>query len=119
MWEVDTAYLPEYFAVGYEDREIKRDPRRPRGNHDFWRTIPVGTISYIRYDVPIDEHHARARAIISVGSEFAIVGDVERGEVRVFRLSGVRLHMEDFRLPEMPWFDVTIGRVQQTERRVP
>jgi hypothetical protein len=120
LWEVETAYLPGYFAAKYENNEVIWDPRRPRGDYAYWRTTPVGTVAYIdRYDLPIEEHYARARAILAAGSEFAIVGDVERGAVRVFRLSGVETHTKDFRLPEMPWFEVPIGRVVSTEGREP
>jgi hypothetical protein len=42
------------------------------------RTIPVGTVSYIdRYDLPLETHFARARDIVAMGAEYAIVGDVE------------------------------------------
>lgn len=111
VWEVDYGYLPEYFSA---DGRRSEDPRLPDDDHDYWRTTPVGTISYIdRCDLPIETHYARARAIVAAGSEFAIVGDIERGELNVFRLSGVERHTEDFRLPEMPWFDVPIGRTRE------
>ncbi len=115
LWEVETAYLPEWFAVRHDDHgNFVRDPRRPHGNQGFWRSTPVGTVSYIdRYDLPIEEHFARAQAIVVAGCEFAIVGDVERGELRVFRASGVETRTEKFRMPEMPWFEVPIGRVKE------
>ena len=39
----------------------------------------------------IEHHYARALAILEAGSEFAVVGDVEAGELRVFRMSGMTL----------------------------
>ena len=107
LWEVDFGWLPEWFGI--EERRA-HDPRLPKGDEEYWRTTPIGTFSFIdRFDLPIEAHYARARAILAAGSEFAVVGDIEHGEVRVFRLSGVELHTEDFRLPEMPWFEVPVG----------
>jgi hypothetical protein len=41
-----------------------------------------------------------------MGAEFAIVGDVEAGELHIFRMSGIVRTREDVRIPELYWFDV-------------
>lgn len=103
LWEVEFAWFADDFL------------KRRQGNHAFWRTTPIGTISYIdRHDLLIEAHHARARAIIAAGSEFAIVGNVEAAEARVFRMSGVERFTDDFRVAEWPWFNVPV-RTDWTE----
>jgi hypothetical protein len=85
--------------------------KRRQSNHEFWRTTPIGTISFVdKHDLPLEEHHARARKIVARGSEFAAVVSLEHSDVQVFRMSGVTRHRhpEKFRLPEWPWFDVPI-----------
>jgi hypothetical protein len=69
MWEVEYGYLPAdlFNRVG------------ERTDEEYWRTTPIGAIRYIdQYDLPIDVHYARAREIVTAGSEFAIVGDPRR-----------------------------------------
>jgi hypothetical protein len=108
LWEVDFAYVPEWvFGRAPDGTELPRDPRSPDNDHDFWRIIPIGTVSYIdQYDLPLETHFARAREIVALGAEFAVVGDVEAGELHIFRMSGVVRTFEDVRLPELYWFDV-------------
>jgi hypothetical protein len=104
MWETEYAYMPAdlFDRVGQ------------RTNEEYWRITPVGTICYIdQYDLPIEEHHRRAREIVKAGSEFAIVGDMQTGELRVFRVDGVQNSFEDIRVPEMPWFDVPAPKLQR------
>ncbi len=104
VWEVEYAYMP----ANLFDRVGKRS------DEDYWRTTPIGTISYIdQYDLPIEEHYRRAREIVKTGSEFAIVGNMQTGELRVFRVDGVQSSFEDIRMPEMPWFDVPAPRLQR------
>lgn len=68
---------------------------------------PIGTISYVcKGDLSLETQIERARAIVAAGSEFAIVGDLERLEHRVYRMDGVKIETDKFTLPEMPWFDV-------------
>jgi hypothetical protein len=63
------------FNRGLDGKHLPPDPREPQNDHDFWRTIPVGTVSYIdRYDLPLETHFARAREIVAMGAEFAVVG---------------------------------------------
>jgi hypothetical protein len=97
LWETEYAYMPADLF----------DRVRTRTDEEYWRKTPIGTICYIdQYDLPIDVHYARAREIVMAGSEFAIVGDMQRGELRVFRIDGVQSSFEDIRVPEMSWFDV-------------
>jgi hypothetical protein len=103
IWEVDFGYMPH----DHLDNVGKRT------DEDYWRIVPVGTISYIdQYDLPIEEHYERAREIVKAGSEFAIVGDMQTRELRVFRVDGVQKSFEDIRMPEMPWFDVPVPERQ-------
>jgi hypothetical protein len=98
LWEVDFAW----FANDFLQHKYPSD-------HVFWRTTPIGTISYIdAYDFPIETHYDRARQIVAAGSEFAIVVNVETAEARVFRMSGVERFADDFKIPEWPWFDVPL-----------
>jgi hypothetical protein len=97
MWEVEYGYMPADFL----------DHVGKRSDEEYWRQTPIGTICYIdKYDLPIDEHYRRAREIVKAGSEFAIVGDMQTGELRIFRVDGVQSSFEDVRVPEMAWFDV-------------
>jgi hypothetical protein len=103
MWEVEYAYMPANFF----------DHVGKRSDEEFWRQTPIGTICYIdEFDLPIDEHYRRAREIVKAGSEFAIVGDLQTSELRVFRVDGVQSSTEDIRVPEMPWFDVPAPKPQ-------
>ena len=108
LWEVDFAYIPRWvFNRGLNGEPLPPDPREPENDHDYFRVIPIGTVSYIdRYDLPLDTHFARARDIVAMGAEFAVVGDVEASELHIFRTSGVVRTFEDVRLPELYWFDV-------------
>jgi hypothetical protein len=97
LWEVEFAY----FMPGYL--------YRTNVDEEYWRTIPIGTISYIdRYDLAIEDHYARAQAIVAAGSSFAIVGDVEKQTLRIFRKDSVTHHVEAVRIPEWPWFDIPV-----------
>jgi hypothetical protein len=97
MSEVEYGYMPAdlFDRVG------------ERTDEEYWRTTPIGTICYIdQYDLPIDIYYARAREIMKAGSEFAIVGDMQTGELRAFRVDGMQSSFLDIHVPEMPWFDV-------------
>jgi hypothetical protein len=97
LWEVEFAWCGDDFL------------QRPKSNHDYWRTKPIGTISYIdAYDLPIEAHYERARAIIAAGSEFAIVSNIDTADALVFRLSGVERFTKSFRIAEWPWFEVPV-----------
>jgi hypothetical protein len=108
LWEIDFAYLPQWvFNRGLDGKHLPNDPREPKNDFEFWRTIPIGTVSYIdRYDLPLETHFARAREIVAMGAEFAVVGDVETSELHIFRMSGVVRTFDDVRIPELHWFDV-------------
>ncbi len=97
LWEVDFAYhVPDYLEKSTDDE-------------GYWRTTPIGTISHIDcYDLPIDEHYRRAKAIIAAGSQFAIVVNLDIAEAVVFRNSGDERFTSDFGIPEWPWFDVPV-----------
>ncbi len=41
-----------------------------------------------------------------MGAEFAVVGDLEAGDLHIFRMSAVVRTEEDVRIPELYWFDV-------------
>lgn len=97
MWKCEYAYMPADLF----------DRMGERTNEEYWRQTPIGTISYIdQHYLPIEEHFRRARAIVKPGSEFAMVGDMQTGELRVFRVDGVQSSFENIRVPEMSWFDV-------------
>jgi hypothetical protein len=93
LWEIEFAYLPANWL------------ERPIEDELWWSTIAVGTIAFIdEYDLPMEAHDARAWAIVATGSEFAIVGDLERLEYRIYRRNGMSIERAEFTLPEMPWF---------------
>ena len=99
LWEVDYAYLPP--------ESTDDSLYGTRTDREWWETTPIGTISYVcKGDLPLETHIDRARAILAAGSQFAIVGDLERLEHRVYRLDGLKIETDKFKLPEMPWFDV-------------
>ena len=101
IWEVDFAYMPADYL---DSAKVGK-----QSNIEFWRTKPTGTISYVdQYDLPIDEHYRRAREIVKAGSDFAIVADMQTGELRIFRVGGVESSFEAIQIPEMPWFNIPI-----------
>ena len=99
LWEVDYAYLPD---------DHWNDARgRKKTEREWWETTPIGTVSYIdRHDLPLEEHIARAKAIVAAGSAFSILGDLTRLEHRIYRAAGVSVETGEFSMPEMPWFDI-------------
>jgi hypothetical protein len=99
LWEVDYAYLPA---------DHWNDPGGPKKtDREWWETTPIGTISYIdRYDLPFEEHIARAKAIVAAGSAFSILGDLTRLEHRIYRADDASDETGEFSVPEMPWFDI-------------
>jgi hypothetical protein len=109
IWEVDFCFMPaDLFSP---------ERRKNRTNSEYWRTMPVGTISYIdEFDLPIEEHYARAAAIVVAGSEFAVVADMQKQELRIFRSSGVQISREDICIPEMPWFKIPVPRQSGDEQ---
>jgi hypothetical protein len=97
LWEVEFAWFDDTFMTARKT------------NFAYWRTTPVGTIAYIdEYDLPIADHYARAKAIVAAGSAFAIVGDVNVGELRIFRSDSITRHTNDVRIPEWSWFDIPV-----------
>lgn len=98
-WAVDFGYMPADYLNETDDRS----------DSEFWRTVPVGTVCYIDgFDLPVDEHHRRAQEIVSAGSEFAVVADVQKGDLRIFRPDSVECWSEDVCIPEMPWFKIPV-----------
>jgi hypothetical protein len=108
VWEVEFGYLPPEFVY------------RSKGSLEpEWTTIPIRTISYIdQYDLPLEVHHGRARAILAMGAQFADVGGLEAGAMLVFRPFGVKRFVEDCRRPEMDWFDIPVRGKPAVKRRI-
>jgi hypothetical protein len=101
MWEVDFAFMP----AGHD----RNADGSPKPDLEWWQTIPIGTVSYVGpIDFPIAEHYARARASVAAGSQFAVIGDLAAGDLKIFRRDGMTCETEDVRIPEMPWFDVPV-----------
>jgi hypothetical protein len=102
IWTVDFACLPRGHQLD-EDGRLKKYP-------EWLRTPLLGTISYIdRHDLPFEEHLMRARMMLADGCSFAIVADIERGEVHIYQMSHT-IVSEAVRLAHLSWFDIPIGR---------
>jgi hypothetical protein len=100
IWEVDFAYMPADYL----------EHSGHRTNEEFWRIVPVGTICYIdELDLPIDEHHRRAQEIVEAGSKFAVIGDMQKREIRIFRAGAVETSTDNICIPEMPWFEIPVS----------
>jgi hypothetical protein len=81
IWAVDVACLPPKHRLDAEGR--------PKKYGEWLRTPLSGIISYIdRDDLPIEDHILRARVAVMLGCSFAIIADIERGELRVFQYVG-------------------------------
>jgi len=101
VWEFDFAF---HLAGHYWFPDGKRKTDR-----EWWSTVPIGVVSYIdRYDLSIENHFERAATMVESGCMFAIVGDLEVGELREFRANGVRRSTENIFVPEMG-FEVPVG----------
>jgi hypothetical protein len=102
IWAVDVACLPPKHRLDAEGR--------PKKYGEWLRTPLSGIISYIdRDDLPIEDHILRARVAVMLGCSFAIIADIERGELRVFQ-SSETVVSEAVRLSQMSWFDIPVAR---------
>ena len=102
VWGVDFACLPPRHQLDRQGRQ--------KTYLEWLRTPLLGVISYVdRNDLPIKRHLLRARQMVIVGCSFAVVADIERGEIHISQASNAVVS-EPIRLPQIPWFDIPVGR---------
>jgi hypothetical protein len=74
------------------------------------QTPLLGVISYIdKDDLSMKDHMLRARIAVVTGCAFAIIADIERGELRIVQSSEVVVS-QPVRLPQISRFDIPVGR---------
>jgi hypothetical protein len=102
IWSVDIACLPAGHRLAAEGR--------PKAHHEWLQTPLLGVISYIdKDDLSMEDHMLRARIAVVTGCAFAIVADIERGELRIVQSSEVVVS-QPVRLPQISKFDIPVGR---------
>jgi hypothetical protein len=102
IWTVDFACLPP--------RHQLDEDGRPKKYPEWLRTPLIGAISYVdRHDLPIEDHLLRARVMLVLGCSFAVIADIERGNLHIHQMSDTVVS-ESVRLPHLCWFDIPVSR---------